>query len=90
MCEQEEVREKAGGEPDLDSLDVGGVTNASCSGLWLKRSSENLKRAQKIVIVSEVPLTTYKATLLFISRFPSQYLPRRTTCGWLGRAGMCL
>ena len=33
MCEQEEVREKAGGEPDLDSLDVGGVTNASCSGL---------------------------------------------------------
>ena len=34
MCEQEEVSEKAAGEPDLDSLDVvGGVTNASYSGL---------------------------------------------------------
>ena len=33
MCEQEEVSEKPAGEPDLDSLDVGGVTKASYSGL---------------------------------------------------------
>ena len=58
MCEQEEVSEKAAGEPDLDSLDVGGVTNASFSGLWLKGSSEKLNCAQKILNVSEIPLTT--------------------------------